>query len=448
MFIWMADQTREEFLRTLRVDGVPADVSKVEVGDGYVEDLPPRKVRVMWRWRPTVGMTPAVVVVPEADLREFFAWANTYLMGWRPISGLRRVVSDREISKYLRDIRNGEITWKYRNALLGMIFCELFSNTMARGGHLRGSSWTYADCAGTYSFAMARAMCVDVVNAERVAEQWWRAHKMSHSTWRGRKLGVVWDPWSALLRVSGLPVDVEGGNDDVSDAVVAICNTLRDGEEIDRDGLNMLTEGLPEVEAGFARMNGPREERVHALDLALRSIDKRPMEWTRVELVALGLLASRIAPGSLDHVGLVGRHMDGAHVAIMWYGLFSGIAKGARIVEQHDSLGRRVLRDILAEDTVFSRPNCDISIDELETLTVSNRLLNHIPINASDQLRIEILPCINTVVPWRAMRPGTRVIQESLFDEERRQLEADIRDLNQVVDRLLKRLQRLGGKGY
>ena len=70
------------------------------------------------------------------------------------------------------------------------------------------------------------------------------------------------------------------------------------------------------------------------------------------------------------------------------------------MIDDHEGLGRRLLRKMLVEDAVFSSPSCDISIDQLEIIPASESPLRSVRRATADQLVIEIPPCINTVTPW------------------------------------------------
>ena len=132
----------------------------------------------------------------------------------------------------------------------------------------------------------------------------------------------------------------------------------------------------------------------------------------------------------------------------LWYGLFSGVTRAARLVDQNEGVGRRILRDMLLDDTVFASPSCDIGVDELEVIAASASAVQNVPRRSAEQLLIEIVPCINTVTPWPTGERQAMATQRGLFDEENRKLESDVRDLNQAAERLLRRLRGLKTTRY
>ena len=203
MAIWKLELTREGFFDMLLRDEVPVHVIPIEGSVKREQPIGPGTIRLMWQQRPKTGIMPALVIAREGDLREFYAWSNTYLPGWRPISSLFRVISEFNLSWDLGDNRGRQVFWEYRNAALGMIFCEALLRTTWGDNRAWAAGRTYVECIGTYSFAMARAMYTGVGDAGTVAEAWRRARMMrSGRSVRARMEGLT-EPWSVLLQVSG-----------------------------------------------------------------------------------------------------------------------------------------------------------------------------------------------------------------------------------------------------
>jgi len=448
MHLWMVDQTKEQFLRMLQSERIPPGVVSAQHTTIVEERLQRGMIRVIWNQLRTNGVAPALIVIPEGDLREFFAWSNTYLGGWRPISGLFRVIAHSNLREMLKEKLNHETVWEYRNAVLGMIFGEAHVQGVLGENDTGKARSIFAGCIGTCSFAMGRAMSLGWRDLTTVAQNWHRARVATHPASVDSDVSNLLEPWAVLLEVSGLSSSAWSRIRTISQAVVAICRTLHKNDEIDRSALAVLTSGWPELEEAFRSMNEARERRVQVLDIALASVGRRRIRFSQPKAVALGLLASRIAPGSLDHAALLIPYAVKMRGLMLWYGLFSGMTSASRLIENHESLGRRILRDMLAEDTVFSRPSCDIAIDELEIFSMWKPSLQNIPRTTSEQLVIEIFPSINTVGPWLTRARRETFTQRPLFDDETKRLESDVRDLANVAERLLRRLRRLSTKRH
>ena len=441
--MWVADQTKEQFLTMLQQETAPPGVTSVERTLDIANGPPPGTIRVIWQRRPQAGILPALLVIPESDRRDFFAWSTTYLGGWRPISGLFRVIADRNVQAALEARSSREVLWEYRNAALGMMFGEAAVHTAAHARDARRINSSFAACLSTCSFVMGRAICVGWQDLEAVSRNWHRSRVATHYGSYDRDPRSLLASWSVLAEVGGLPMRAECGTRTVSKAVVAICHALHTRDEVDGLALPVLTRESPDLERAFLDMDGARERRVRALDVALRSIGERRKRSQQTAVIALGLLASRIAPGTLDHVPLLNPYTDRLEGLLLWYGMFAGMTRAARLTDQHGGVGRRILRDMLVRDTAFSSPSCDIGLDELELISRSDSSLQNVQRRSAEHLVIEILPCVNTVLPWLTDDRRAEDTQQGLFDDETRRLESDVRDVNQAAERLLRRLRQL-----
>ena len=441
--MWIADHNREQFLNLLQVEGAAADAAAIEHLSEATKSLPRGTIRLIWERRPTNGVLPALLVTPAAEAREFFAWTNTYLSGWRPITSLFRVTADQHLRELLEVKSNYDSVWRYRNAVLGLVLTEaaVHAPPSSAGGEETASAVSV--CAATCSFAMGRAMGLGWPNLAAVAQKWHRSHAVGRHRGLTRGVGELLEPWSVLAEIGGLPTKAQCGTRGVSEAVVAICGALHARDEVDSGALALLTREWPELEKAFQSMKESRERRVQALEMVMDGVSRRRRRSLQSAVIGLGLLASRIAPGTLEHGGLLNPHADKIKGLMLWYGLFSGITRSARMVDHYGSLGRRILRDMLVDETVFSSPSCDIGVDELEVISASESSLQDVHRAKAEQLVIEVHPCINTIAPWSIGEGRRTVAQGELFDDEARRLETDVRELNYAAEKLLKRLRRL-----
>ena len=91
--MWITDQNKEQFLSTLQLEHLPSNIAQADPRKDINQGLRRGTIRLVWGNPPKSGLLPALLVIPESDWREFFAWTNTYLGGWRPITSLFRVIA-------------------------------------------------------------------------------------------------------------------------------------------------------------------------------------------------------------------------------------------------------------------------------------------------------------------------------------------------------------------
>lgn len=441
--MWVCDLNRKQFLDALQAETILAEPAAArDVGDGLAAGA----VRLIWKERPRSGILPAVLVVSEKARRDFFAWSNTYLAGWCPVSSLFRVVGERDLQPALEMEPKREIVWQQRNAVLGLILGEAVTRMVAGDDGAGATTPSFPACIGTCSFTMGRAMFLDWPDLRAVAKRWRVSQALGRGTSTECGQEDVAEPWLVLAEVGGLGRGVGGVDGRVFEAVVRVCRSLQKDGEVDGRALRALTRDWPGLELAFASMGDARERRVQALDSAVRQVGERRGGGMQLAAIALGLLASRIAPGSLDHIALIRPHARTLKGLLLWYGLFSGMDHAARLVDRYGSLGRRLLREMVMDEPIFASPSCDVALDELEVMSALDSSLRSVQRICRELLTIEILPRVCTVARATTEVRTAGEAQRDLFEHNARQLESDIRDWNRVTDRLRKRVRRLGGR--
>ena len=186
-----------------------------------------------------------------------------------------------------------------------------------------------------------------------------------------------------------------------------------------------------------------RENRVRAFDNAWTTVAEIARANPTLASFISGYLGSRIAPGELDHVGVVARTLKSAPSALLWFGLCSGLRSDGQVLAFAGGLGRRILRDLEQTDHALDRPRCDLAIGELEVLLNQEKPLTDFRTGSNGSLSVELIPGVTTTVRW----PRPSDTQADLF--ERRDLSIEARDLLKDlsvaldrVDYLRRRLER------
>jgi hypothetical protein len=154
-------------------------------------------------------------------------------------------------------------------------------------------------------------------------------------------------------------------------------------------------------------MGGSREDRVRAFDKLLANIESISPSEPEINAFLLGYFASRIAPGSLKHSGVLGEANARYPTAILWYGFWAAMIETD--LEQRNNIGitgvdfppsaRRVIREILRPEPILGPPTCDIGY--LEFLALSREgssSFEHILKTNRGSLIVELLPGICTAV--------------------------------------------------
>lgn len=433
--MWFADQTREQFLELLQKETPASDAISIEDIRSVNDTVRQGKLRLIWNKAPREGNLPSLIVINERDRLSFFAWVNTYLYGWRPISSLFRVIVDRDLQKIDSLKPTPRPLSGNGNVVLGMILSEATTHVASINGGFDKTKLSVNACLATCSFVLGQAISFGWGYTPELIENWFLTRKITRQPTLNIDPKTLLGPWSIVLGVDKFVTNVRDWPS-ISSSIREICHNLRINGEVDRFHLEKLTKGWPDLRDAFGYMDGSREERVRSFESALRAITRKRRSIPQSVVFCCGLLASRVAPGSLEHAGLLVPYLDSMKGLILWYGLCAGMIPESKLANYSDSLGRRVLRDMETEDTIFSKPRCDISIEELDILSVSEASLRNIRNSIPGKLVVEISPCVNALVRWPATERTHAITQRSLFEDNTGDFEAALLDLNRSLERV------------
>ncbi|GAB3789913.1 hypothetical protein GCM10028797_25950 [Dyella agri] len=135
-----------------------------------------------------------------------------------------------------------------------------------------------------------------------------------------------------------------------------------------------------------------REERGSYLQAALASMEIARARPTDEEVAFCALLASRIAPGSFEHMNLLASFPD-KRVAL-WYGFFAALQRRSQALRSYGGIGLRVRRDLLKAVKFSEIPSSDISLNELlvisrQGIDMMSKRLGH-----SNEIVVELCPTL------------------------------------------------------
>ena len=441
--MWYVERNKEQLVEFFhsRIPIAASDFDAIHTDQDF--DATVGKVRLVWSKRPNEGDLPSLIIVNEHEMQEFFAWINTYLRGWRPISSLIRVVSGGNGGAFVS--RDSTSLVGFEDALLGLVLGEALTHIAFGYRTAERAKVSMSACMATCSFGFGRLMGLGMQFKQKVGENWFRTRELVKQPIEMIEVQTIVDPWIVLAAMRGVDTD-RLGTRTVPRAVFEMCESIRVNGLVDNRSLTSITKGWPDLREAFEHMDGPWEERINTVERALRATMRRRRRLPESVAFGCGLLASRVSPGTLDHANILLPYLRHASGLLLWYGLCAGLTRGSRLVEFSENLGRRILQTMLSEDSVFSRPRCDISLEELEVVSMATSALANLQTGIPGQLTIETFPCVNTAVRWPGSERRRVDIQRSLFDQDATEIGDVIGDLNLALDKARRRLSEMGGR--
>lgn len=429
--MWVVGTDRRALLEMFESENWGRSVRAREQRSVRRSSAPGEELQMMWRDDPRERPSlPTAIVLEESKRRDFLAWVRTYLPSINPFTAYCRVVDAGMAEKALEQ-RTGPWLGKLEHACLGLILTEAI--TYMRGRPV-ARELSRVTCASTYSYAMARSVALGIRGQEEELGQGWSAARAMTNQ---RKLTpspmTLLEPWGAVLSL----VKKESlFNSSVPERtlapIVSACMDLPEFGEISPVRWRQVTREYPALRDMGERMDAPREIRVTMFEEALSALRERGRVDQTSGAFLCGYLASRIAPGTLDHVALLTPTLEVFPMALVWYGLCAGLHGRSRLHSHSGGLGYDIIRELTRGEHFIDRPRCDIALAELEVLTDAEGPTLGIRGSNPGQLEVEIAPCINTVLRW----PPRTDSSDELFPTDPLPPEARdlLRELDQVLD--------------
>lgn len=344
--------------------------------------------------------TPNVLVIPNGETADFFAWATSYLK-IKPFTAFVRTMDFDSLSTILppTEAKPGLL-----EGLAGLVLTEALTYLEQSATRL-----SLRACEGTYSFAVAKSLLRVQGHSGigRTGSNWFRTRRALRNLASKLSPDELQQPWSAIAHALG------GTANEVvaSESVVRCCEDLISSGEVSENSWRELTEGT-DMQRVRDLMQDTREERVLLLERMLQTVMSNRALRRDVGAFLAGYLATMVAPGSLDHWHLLNRVRSSFPTAGLWYGLCAGLTRDNSLDAYGNGLGRLVMRELQRKIDPLERPTCDIALEELENLGPAFKLETLVGATGAS-VEVEIAPCVST--PFRApTKEGTGTSQSEL----------------------------------
>ena len=378
--MWISAINRDEFIAIAQGEGLKNQLLRVVESLDEFKEFTTGLVAV-WAEKPEEPRLPNLLLVPEYEKKDLFAWANTYLRV-KPLTAFVRTLDFETINKLATPPSN---TDKWQNPIIGLILAEALTYIDQPSPKL-----SLRTCEGTCSFAVARSLLrvEGVRGVQHTGLNWFRSREALGN--RANRLAPLHlqGVWSAIAQL------VTSEKQDVSQTIVRSAKDLFQFGEISDSDWRALTNDMAVYDLRTA-MQDTREERVKLLETFLQSFGNRVRANDETAFL-IGYLVSMIAPGTLDHWRLLTPIRQSIPTAGLWYGVCAGLRKEARMESYGGGVGRLVNRELQRKVDLLERPTCDIAVDELEVTGPFFKVENGASSNA---MEVELSPGVS--VPFR-----------------------------------------------
>jgi hypothetical protein len=433
--LYAATLSREQFLDWLGANNLP-EARKIPGLSSLEESVRGDRIALLWDEKPTkqVGGQP-IVVTRSKEIREFLAFTSTYVSSYLPFSAFFRVATLEALGKSALNRGNEQTSKRLPDAVVGVAMAEAHAQMKGRAQSL--SDISVQACLATLSSSAIAGLKLGYGPDEilSIGQSWTRARKLVSDEplgLRSEDVQTFWYQVGCALRANEVPSAVYG-------CAPLICDAIRDvlvGGAIAESTWNELTSNLPDLRQAPHQMKGPREDRIRLFDQYVRVLNASEHADKNVRELVAGQVASLVADGSFDYIGLTGAFDRSLPAAPLWFGFFSSLRSPDDALAAGGCLGRRLARDLPRELNLFAPPTDDIALDELEVISGGPAPELRFRTEHRSALSVEIYPGVSARFRMsRASEPNDP--NRAFTTEQTQELQFLLSRASRIVDRLL-----------
>jgi hypothetical protein len=322
-----------------------------------VEKLPNCEVTAIFQDRAGDGELPHTLIVDVPNLREFYAWAATYLGHWSPLTSSVRVLKKANLSRaQLTEPVPFELSLRLRRGLFSLIIGEALCEWKLAGG---SSAPTLLSLRSTFGYAAMQAIRRKWLDSEKLFNDWERAQRMLKLGPRRIERDTFLSVWEAIGFVLL-------GERNLADNPGQLGQLLREVVETSRLPFARFGDTLPLLsQTELHNVNQRREDAVIYLEEWLA---KHPLD-TPLNSFLAACLAARLSQSALTHFDVLASMTKVDVESLLWYSFVSGLLASDPSSQVNERLMYRLMNEFGRN---MNAPRCDVALDELEVLVQSD----------------------------------------------------------------------------
>lgn len=343
---------------TIRAGQLPIKLESGQIAVGYANERN--------------SVLPSILIVRERELREIFAWVNTYCPFVTPLSQWCRVVTEHDLK---RIGAGGEQFPQYGKAITAWAGAAIGEAMLRVGVPPKAQHVSLAALQSCSTFVAARAFGLWGSEGRRQASAFHKeARQLLGSSAVQPDLGHYETVWNVLEALASDRPNPRRKTSLVqaSEIVVECCRDIQKSGFVEIGNLAKTLAAL-----GWSRdfekyEQCTAEERLDIYDQAIaRLTEPNTVPQTKTEMMAqfiVAYFASKISGSVSGHISLIERLLTNQPMVILWYGVVSSLHQPEIWGSEFSGLARLATRELGYPVRLVEAPRCDVSLEELRTL--------------------------------------------------------------------------------
>lgn len=347
-------------------------------------------ILLVWESDPTLRpIFPILVVVAEEDIQNTLSAIAASPQSPSPVTALSRILTPDEAKQNFDDE-----PLKFDERIFPALTALTFAEAVLHGdGRIGTKQLSPLLCKRTLSFAWGKTIAsrVEGDSLLELPSRWLEVYSILNSNSTNTVAHYVVDSFVGILSL----LTQLGIGYRPETAAGALAYELLNG---DQDTQEIAWETLGSKLTRFIKIDAlqslAREERGSYLQDALKKMSMGSAGEQFELAAACAFLATRLAPGSLEHLEILRSHQRSDLLA--WYAIFAALQNPREILSLYGGLGFRISRDMLQVEDKLSPPSTDIAYSELRMLARGNLESLVGRIGHLSELQVELIPYIST----------------------------------------------------
>ncbi|WP_421362410.1 hypothetical protein [Agrobacterium rosae] len=413
---------REQFVHWMSsaLSGAP-----VQPRDGLSSSA--KNAEVVLAWPEGLVDARPVVCVARGKFQDFFAFVSTYLTNVQPYTAYFRVIPLELLGNLEHDRAAFPKNFKVAKIMAGASIAEAWLAAASTGE--RPSS-VLPVVRSTLSSVLGQCVIAgyDPMAFDWAVDEWLAMRSMQRESTVGSAIEASSNAWRHIHAAvsSNTSGKLQGG-------IVDFLSVALDVGTINGEALRHAARVTNSAVDLRSMLVASREERVGRFNTLLADLKNRSRLGIEDEFLA-GLMLAIVGNGSFEMLRSAREFQGWLDGAATWFGVCAALFEESNLLGYANSVGRRMVRDVLREPDKFGVVSADIASIELRFIASSKADLSGLAVGGAGSLDVEILP---NVVSRLALQENGQELQRA---EDYQIMSSALDEIARLTDRARKRL--------
>lgn len=341
---------------------------------------------------------PVLLVIPEEQLRENFAWISTYQPEFSPLSQWCRVI-DAELTRDVQEFKIPADLGGLEAAWAGAVIGEIIAR---RGVDLSDISLIWCLSSGTFAFARLASLWPDKCSIDDFIKLVGEARGLLKAEPR-RELDGLSTVWRILRTLDDPSSKLATGLTSPQKSILSACQEIRETGRFSYRTAKYLSDFSDRATDISEIDDINAEDRVRLIDTLFSDVDEAHSQGDRHAIDVLSFLVGysvgRVGAGE-GNLQLLLPFNAKLPIAAVWAPTIAGLYDPIPWSSAMDGLGRLIVRELLYPLDLLGSPTSDISMEELRAKISPKVNFKKLPFRpASSRVAVvELFPGVNLAV--------------------------------------------------